>query len=102
MTNDRSLSGVITMKTRPQSAIRLNLTLLCLTSVFGCDGGVSPTEMLEPDIGQVFFEPTLDMSSRPDLGEDEETRILGEFGDSCERNFDCAEQWCIDAGEENI
>ena len=55
------------------------LILFSLASTFGCDGGVSTTETLEPDVGQVFFEPTLDMSSSPDLGEDEETRIFGEI-----------------------
>ena len=42
------------------------------------------------------------MTVRPDRGEDQVTRILGEFGDACEGNRDCVEDWCIEAGEESI
>ena len=29
-------------------------------------------------------------------------RTLGSFGDPCESNLDCADNWCVSAGEENL
>ena len=66
------------------------------------DSEQTQTEPLLPDTGPVFLEPTFDMEIESDANPGEISRILGEFGDPCEGNLDCAEGWCVDAGEENL
>jgi hypothetical protein len=79
--------------------------LVCISlSMNGCDDeqGMVEVEDTSEDTGPIFFEPTYDMSVQRDLDPGEVSRILGEFGDPCEGNLDCAEGWCVDSGEENI
>lgn len=81
------------------------LSLLCISFALSCDDQASgPTggEMMNVDVGPIFYEPTLDMMIVRDANPAEVSRILGEFGDPCESNLDCAERWCVDAGDENV
>ena len=85
--------------------IHRGLLFLLLFSLVGlaCEGGVDPNQQeLDPDLGPIFLEPTLDMQVLPDQGDGQVSRILGSFGDPCESNLDCADNWCVSVGEENL
>ena len=68
-----------------------------------CENAVQPEPIeQDPDLGPIFLEPTLDMQIEQDLGDGQVLRILGSFGDACESNLDCEDNWCVSAGEENL
>jgi Notch 1 len=92
-------------KGRPLCVWYLAFTVFFSFFNFGCDAGISPDgigEMVEADVGPIFFEPTLDMRLEIDQGMGEVSRILGGFGDACDSNLDCADNWCVSAGEESL
>ena len=76
--------------------------LICMNACDNSEPIAGEPETLAPDTGPVFLEPTFDMQIENDLEPGEVSRVLGEFGDPCEGNLDCAEGWCVDAGEENL